>query len=179
MPQPDLVVLAEGDLPAGQHWILKAGGARGDFYTTLETIHPDGHRDEGGMGGPPLYPGTLLNTYTGGSGRGLLRLVVRADPRVARVRVQLAGGELLDLPPLATGPISVCRSSPRCSPRPKPWFRSPPSAQTARCSSRRTYPGTRKAGDGSGGGAAIRRLELTWPDAPIVLSCSPLLGDTV
>ena len=102
MPQPDLVVLAEGDLPAGQHWILKAGGARGDFYTTLETIHPDGHRDEGGMGGPPLYPGTLLNTYTGGSGRGLRRVLVRADPRVARVRVQLAGGELLDLPPLAT-----------------------------------------------------------------------------
>ena len=104
MPQPDLIVLAEGDLPAGQHWILKAGGARGDFYTTLETIHPDGHRDKGGMGGPPLYPGSLMNTYTGGSGQGLRRVVVRADPRVARVRVQLASGEQLDLPPLATRP---------------------------------------------------------------------------
>jgi hypothetical protein len=101
MAQPDLVVLAEGDLPAGQHWILKAGGARDDFYTSLETIHPDGHRDEGGMGGPPLYPGSLMNTYTGGSDRGLRRVVVRADPRVATVRVELASGEVLDLPPLA------------------------------------------------------------------------------
>jgi hypothetical protein len=102
MPQPDLVVLAEGDLPAGQHWILKAGGTRDDCYTGLETIHPDGRRDEGGMGGPSLYPGSLMNTYTGGSDRGLRRVVVRADPRVARVRVKLASGELLDLPPLAT-----------------------------------------------------------------------------
>jgi hypothetical protein len=45
-----------------------------------------------------------MNTYTGGSDRGLRRVVVRADPRVARVRVQLASGERLDLPPLATRP---------------------------------------------------------------------------
>ena len=103
MPLPDLNVLAEGDLPTGQHWILRAGGTSADdFYTFLETIHPDGHRDEGGMGGPPLSPGSLMNVYTGGSGQGLRRVVVRADPRVARVRVQLASGEQLDLPPLAT-----------------------------------------------------------------------------
>lgn len=102
MPQPDLAVLAEGDLPTGQHWILKAGGTRDDCYTFLETIHPDGHRDEGGMGGPPLSPGSLMNTYTGGSDRGLRRVLVRADPRVARVRVKLASGELLDLAQLAT-----------------------------------------------------------------------------
>ena len=104
MPLPDLAVLAEGDLPEGQHWILRAGGTSADFYTFLETVHPDGHRDEGGMGGPLLCPGSLLNTYTGGSGRGLRRVVVRADPSVARVRVHLAAGEPLDLPPLATLP---------------------------------------------------------------------------
>lgn len=104
MPLPDLAVLAEGDLPSGQHWILRAGGTSADFYTFLETVHPDGHRDEGGMGGPPLYPGSVLNTYTGGSERGLRRVLVRADPRVARVRVHLASGEPLDLPPLATLP---------------------------------------------------------------------------
>ena len=102
MPQPDLVVLAEGDLPAGQHWILKGGGTRDDFYTFLETIHPDGHRDEGGMGGKLLNERSLMNTYTGGSDQGLRRVVVRADPRVATVRVELASGELLDLPPVAT-----------------------------------------------------------------------------
>jgi hypothetical protein len=104
MPLPDLAVLAEGDLPTGQHWILKAGGTSDDFYTFLETVHPDGRRDEGGMGGPPLPAGCLMNTYTGGSERGLRRVVVRADPRVARVRVQLASGERIELPPLATRP---------------------------------------------------------------------------
>jgi hypothetical protein len=104
MPVPDLAVLAEGDLSTGEHWILRAGGTSTGFYTFLETVHPDGHRDEGGMGGPPLYPGSLLNTYTGGSERGLRRVVVRADPRVARVRVHLASGEPLELPPLATRP---------------------------------------------------------------------------
>jgi hypothetical protein len=52
MSLPDLAVLAEGDLATGEHWILKAGGTHDEFYTLLETIHPDGHRDEGGMGGP-------------------------------------------------------------------------------------------------------------------------------
>jgi hypothetical protein len=56
------------------------------------------------MGGPPLYPGSLLNIYTGGSERGLRRVVVRADPCVARVRVHLASGAPLELPPLATRP---------------------------------------------------------------------------
>jgi hypothetical protein len=104
MPVPDLTVLAEGDLSTGEHWILRAGGTGTDFYTFLETVHPDGHRDEGGMGGPPLYPGCLLNTYTGGSERGLRRVVVRADPRVTQVRVHLASGEPLELSPLATRP---------------------------------------------------------------------------
>ena len=74
------------------------------FYTFLETIHPDGHRDEGGMGGPPLYPDGLMNTYTGGADGGLRRVVVRADPRVARVRVNLTSGEQIELLPLATRP---------------------------------------------------------------------------
>jgi hypothetical protein len=65
MPQPDLTVLAEGDLPTGQHWMLRAGGTTEDFYTFLETIHADGHRDSGGMGGPLLYPGTLLPQTAG------------------------------------------------------------------------------------------------------------------
>jgi hypothetical protein len=51
----DLTVVAEGDAPAGERWYLKAGGSADDYYTMLETVHPDGHRDEGGMGGPVLY----------------------------------------------------------------------------------------------------------------------------
>jgi hypothetical protein len=56
------------------------------------------------MGGPPLYPGDLINIYTGGAERGLSRVVVRADPRVARVRVQLGRGERIELLPLASRP---------------------------------------------------------------------------
>ncbi|MBO0816263.1 MAG: hypothetical protein J2P30_14120 [Actinobacteria bacterium] len=40
----------------------------------------------------------------GGTGTELRRIVVRADPCVAQVRVALAGGEHLDLPPVATLP---------------------------------------------------------------------------
>jgi hypothetical protein len=104
MPVPEMAVLAEGGLPAGQRWVLRAGGTSSDFCTFLETIHPDGHRDEGGMGGPPLYPGSVINSYTGGSDRGMRRVLVRADPRVARVRVQLGSGEELVLPPVAARP---------------------------------------------------------------------------
>jgi hypothetical protein len=28
MPLPELTTVAEGDLPGGQHWILRAGGTR-------------------------------------------------------------------------------------------------------------------------------------------------------
>jgi hypothetical protein len=104
MPLSDMAVLAEGGLPTGQRWVLRAGGTSSVFYTFLETIHPDGHRDEGGMGGPLLYPGSLMNTYTGGCERGMRRVLVRADPHVARVRVHLGSGEQLDLPPVAARP---------------------------------------------------------------------------
>jgi hypothetical protein len=104
VPHPDLDVLAEGALPTGQRWVLKAGGTRSHFYTFLETVHPDGHRDEGGMGGQMLYGRSLMNTYTGGSDRGLRRVLVRADPRVARVRLQRDGAEPLDLLPVAARP---------------------------------------------------------------------------
>ena len=50
MPIPDMTVVAEGDLPSGEHWILTAGGTAEDYYTFLETVHSDGHRDEGGSG---------------------------------------------------------------------------------------------------------------------------------
>lgn len=156
MPLPDLAALAEGDLPAGQHWILKAGGTSTDFHTGLETIHPDGHRDEGGMGGPPLYPGDVMNTSTGGSDRGLRRVVVRADPRVVRVGVQLARGEQLELPPLATQPdigLSFFATLPL---RPSAWSRSPPSMQTVRCWNLRICPGMRRAGGVSSGGSAAQ-----------------------
>ena len=106
MSLPDLAVIAEGDLATGEHWILKAGGTHDEFYTLLETIHPDGHRDEGGMGGIPLYPGSRYNSYSGRADNGPLRVIVRTDPQVRRLRLSIrtSRDETLDLLPLAEDP---------------------------------------------------------------------------
>lgn len=94
---PELAVVAEGDAPGGQRWYLRAGGATGDYYTLMETVHPDGRRDEGGIGGPVLYPGRLLNVYTGRADRDLLRVIVRADRRVRQLRFESERGERCDM----------------------------------------------------------------------------------
>jgi hypothetical protein len=101
-PFPDLAVVAEGELPTGEHWTITAGGTIRDYYTFLKTVHPDGHSDEGGMGGPPLDPGSLLNTYTGMADQGLQRLLVRASPSIAGLHLELSSGESRDLLPAGT-----------------------------------------------------------------------------
>jgi hypothetical protein len=98
-PFPDLAVVAEGALPTGEHWTITAGGTRSDYYTMLKTVHPDGHSDEGGMGGPPLYTGSQLNTYTGMADQGLQRLLVRAGRGIQQLRLKLSTGESRDLLP--------------------------------------------------------------------------------
>ena len=40
MSLPELITAAEGYLPSGQHWILRAGGTREDLDTFLATVHP-------------------------------------------------------------------------------------------------------------------------------------------
>jgi len=101
MPLPGLHVIAEGATPAGQRWYLRAGGAPEDYYTMLETVHPDGRRDEGGMGGPLLYPGRLVNDYVGMASDGPLRVIVRADRRVRQLVLHTARGERHILRPAA------------------------------------------------------------------------------
>ena len=49
------------------------------------------------MGGPVLYPGRLLNVYTGRADPGFLRVVVRANRRVRRLRFQSEMGERCDM----------------------------------------------------------------------------------
>ena len=102
MPLPDLAVVAEGDLPSGGHWAVKAGGTAEDYYTLLEAVHPGGRRDEGGMRGPPPYPGRNLNACTGGDDQGLRRILARTSPKVRRMRMKLASGEVRELRPAGT-----------------------------------------------------------------------------
>jgi hypothetical protein len=98
-PFPDLVVVAQGELPTGERWVVTAGGTARDYYTFLKTVHPDGRSDEGGMGGPPLYPGSLLSTYTGMADQGLQRFLVRAGHGIQRLHLELSTGESRDLRP--------------------------------------------------------------------------------
>jgi hypothetical protein len=94
---PDLAVIAQGETIAGEHWYLKAGGSAEDYYTMLETVHPDGHRDEGGMGGPVLYPDQLVNLYIGRADTGPLRVIVRADLQVRQLRLRSQRGEQCEI----------------------------------------------------------------------------------
>ena len=93
----ELKIVAACEWPGVVSWYLKVGGSAEDYLTLLETVHLDGHRDEGGMGGPALHPGRLLNVYTGRSDRGYLRVIVRADPTVQRLRFQSERGEQADM----------------------------------------------------------------------------------
>ena len=56
------------------------------------------------MGGPPLYPGQLLNSYAGRADQGPLRFVVRADPRVQRLRLWLERAEQCEMQACASDP---------------------------------------------------------------------------
>ena len=107
MVMPELALVAEGSLPSGHHWILTAGGTPEDFHTLLETVHPDGHRDKGGMAGPIVYPGRPLNIYLGADNRGLHRVLARARPSVAKARLVLGSGESLELAPIAIDGLDV------------------------------------------------------------------------
>jgi len=97
MSLSELPVVAEGEGTQGERWFLRAGGSSEAYFSMIETVHPDGRRDEGGMGGPALYPGQLLNTYVGRADQGPLRVVVRADQRVQRLRFQSERGEQCDM----------------------------------------------------------------------------------
>ena len=42
MTMPELTVVAQGTLPTGERWEVRAGGTDQDYYTFLRTVHPDG-----------------------------------------------------------------------------------------------------------------------------------------
>ncbi len=100
MTMPELTVVAQGTLPTGERWEVRAGGTDQDYYTFLRTVHPDGRRDEGGMGGPTLLAGAVLNTYIGQADGGLLRVLARTLSTVYWMRLELGSGEVRVLTPV-------------------------------------------------------------------------------
>jgi hypothetical protein len=78
---------------------------------------------------------------------------------VARVRVHLASGEPLELPPLATLPDVGVSLFATLLPQTAGLVSVTAIGAKARSSNRRTWPGTSQAGSASCGGTATRRLD--------------------
>jgi hypothetical protein len=104
MPLPHLAVVAEGYLPTGERWAVTAGGTAEDYYTLLETraSRRAPRRGRHGRSAVSVHPGHHLNIYTGGDDRGLRRILARTSPRVRWLRLELACGEVRDLPPVGS-----------------------------------------------------------------------------
>ncbi len=101
MAMPALTVRGRGSLPTGERWEVRAGGSSEEYYTFLRTVHPDGHEDEGGMGGPKLPAGGgLLTTYTGQASGGLQRVLARTITGIGWMRLELGSGEVRVLSPV-------------------------------------------------------------------------------
>ena len=108
MTMPELTVVAQGTLPTGENWAVRAGGTDEDYYTFLRTVHPDGRYDEGGMGGPKLPDDAMASIYIGQADGGLLRVLARTNPFICWMRLELGSGEVRVLTPVGhDGPLSL------------------------------------------------------------------------
>jgi hypothetical protein len=100
MTMPELTVVAQGTLPTGERWAVRAGGTDQDYCTFLRTVHPDGRQDEGGMGGPKLPDDAIASIYIGQADGGLLRVLARTISVIHWMRLELGSGEVRVLTPV-------------------------------------------------------------------------------
>jgi hypothetical protein len=98
---PALTTVGQGESVDGDRWTIEAGGTRAQCLTVLLIDLPDGRSAGGGLGGPTLPAGRLMNMSWHRSDSGHTYVVGPVHPSVARVRVDLdgAGQAGLDLDP--------------------------------------------------------------------------------
>ncbi len=87
-----------GETADGLRWSVLAGA--GDAGEVLSFVRRTFGTAEAtsGMAGPALYPGQLVNSWSG-SATGLPEFIlVRTSPKVRRLHVALASGQRLELP---------------------------------------------------------------------------------
>jgi hypothetical protein len=88
-------VVAEGTYGDGLTWVIWARRDEphdGDLLSMIRVSDAGGRiLHAGGLAGPPLHPGQLLNVRTGGSEEGPRALLARVHPTVREVRLLTAG----------------------------------------------------------------------------------------
>lgn len=95
-------VVAEGTYGDGLTWVIWARRhepKKGDLLSMIRVSDAAGRVLHGGVrGGPPLYPGHVLNVTAGGSDEGPRALLGRVDPRVRRLELKIHNGSTLEVP---------------------------------------------------------------------------------
>jgi hypothetical protein len=95
-------VVAEGTHDAGVSWVVWARRDEprdGDLLSMIRLKDAGGRIvHAGGLSGPPLYPGSMLNVSTGGSEEGPRALLARVDPAVQRLELRTQDGGVVDVP---------------------------------------------------------------------------------
>ena len=95
-------VVAEGTHNAGVSWVVWARRDEprdGDLLCMIRLKDASGRIvHAGGLSGPPLYPGQMLNVSTGGSEEGPRALLARVDPAVRRLELRTQDGGVVDVP---------------------------------------------------------------------------------
>ncbi len=81
----------------GVRWTLTAEFARHGLYTMAQVVDADGHRWGGGMGGPPLWPGSRVNSSVHSADRGPHLMVLRVAADVRAIVAILSDGTRQDL----------------------------------------------------------------------------------
>ena len=98
MIDDDQVMVLAGRCEQGYTWEVEAGGPDENFLTMMSVFH-DGRRvHRGGMAGPKLYPGSVINEYRGRKDALPYVIVARTAPQVDRVVVTTDRGAEIELP---------------------------------------------------------------------------------
>jgi hypothetical protein len=93
-PAPPLAAVAYGTSVDGKRWTVRAGGSPEQCWTFMYIELPGGRIvGGGGLGGPALPAGRLMNCSFHTEETGVRYVVGRVDPKVARVHLQFSGGD--------------------------------------------------------------------------------------
>ncbi len=98
MTNDEPVKVLNGVCKQGYRWQVDASGIDADFMTMMLMFDADGRQlHGGGMGGPKLYPGSVINEYRGRNDDWPYVVVARTAPRVDRVVATTDQGTELEL----------------------------------------------------------------------------------